>query len=1137
MNSRQIFHTSSPKRWNQFKWLSRIILSLIAFALISVTITIFSKQYPKLPNLNAALSYSKKDLEQIKQSAKYTQFKIQKAKLIALEKDKKRHKLLHPDNKNRINVGFFVDWDAQSYTSLNDHIDKLDMVIPEFFFLKPGTDSLLSVIDKPVIAMVKKHHKKLIATIKNFTAKGWDGNALHYILRSDARRTHFINQILLQLQKYQLDGINVDFEEMVEKSDEPIIAFQKQLYETLHAKGFIVTQDVTPDNEDYNIRVLQNYNDYIFLMAYDQHTELSNPGDISHQEWVEERLDKICSEIPSEKVILAIAGYGFDWPKNSVGKSVTYQQAISIAQQNHSKMIFDGVSGNLHYSYTNARNIEHTVYFTDAATNYNIIRLADDWATAGVALWRLGSEDPRLWKLLGKDLSIDTLKKTPLDTRILTKIELNDRVDYSGDGEILDLISIPADGKLTVKIDPISQMIVDQQYIELPTKYVINKFGQADKKVILTFDDGPDPTYTPQILDILKKKKVPGTFFVVGVMAEQNIPLLKQIYDDGYEIGNHTFFHPDLSKVSKTRVIFELNATRKLIECVTGRSTILFRAPFNADAEPQTIAEVLPVAQSRAQNYINVGESIDPQDWQPGVSADSIVARVVAQQDKGSIILFHDAGGDRSATVAALPRIIDYYKKKGYQFITVASILGKTKAEIMPAIVDDADSGIMGSADTFFVVSLFYGSCVLFYVFTIAIILAFIRISIVAYLALRKYSQEKGTNLTLQNPLPPVSIIIPAYNEELTAVKTIESLLRMNYPFFEILFVDDGSTDHTLANVTKVFSGDTLVEIVSKTNGGKASALNFGITKAKYQHLVCIDADTQLHPDAIRNLIDCFENEDIGAVAGTVKVGNETNYLTKWQAIEYITSQNMDRRAFDMLNSITVVPGAIGAFRKDVIKEAGGFTSDTLAEDCDLTMRILKAGYIVRNCSKAIAYTEAPEKFHPFLKQRFRWSFGVIQSFWKNRDALLNKKYGYFGMVGMPNILIFQIILPLFAPLADLFMLIAITSGLWNLISAGNLHLSTLQSTFSLSTSFGQVLIYYLIFVIVDILFAMLAFRLEREQYKKLIYIIPQRFLWRQLMYYVLLKSIRKALKGELSEWGALKRTGNVKSIVLKERA
>ncbi|MXV51664.1 glycosyltransferase [Pedobacter sp. HMF7647] len=1129
MQGNQIFQTKSPSRWKKFKWLSRVIVLAVFVALTCAGLTIFSNQYPKLPDLSHVPSYSKKQLDQIKRSAKYKEFKFEKAKLISLEKDKLKHQRRHPDLRNRINAGFFVDWDPQSYTSLHDHINQMDMVIPEVFFLKPGTDSLKVKIDPEVVNLVKSHHKKLIASLKNITDDGnWNGQEVHYIISSPQRTDEFINNLLIQLRKYKIDGVNVDFEEMIENSDEPIIAFQKKLYESLHAHGYLVTQDVMPDNDDYNIDALNNYNDYIFLMAYDQHTELSDAGDISHQKWVEEQLDDICKKIPSEKVILAIAGYGFDWPENSVGTSVTYQKAISLAQQHNSKVVFDSNSGNLHFGYSDNRGTKHTVYFTDAATNFNTIRLADDWGAGGVALWRLGSEDSRLWTFFDKDLSLESLKKNGFNKDLLTRFTLNNRVDYSGDGEILDLVSAPKNGRLALTLDPKTMMVTDQQYVTLPTKYTINKFGEADKKVILTFDDGPDPTYTPQILDILKKEKVPATFFMVGMMAEQNIPLVKEIYNRGYEIGNHTFFHPDLSKVSNTRVQFELNATRKLIECITGRSTILFRPPYNADAEPQTEAEILPVLQSKKENYINVGESIDPQDWYPGISADSIVARVIAQHNNGSMILLHDAGGDRTATIAALPRIIHYFKSQGYQFTTVVNILGKSKDAVMPPITDDADSGFMGNANRLFVEALFYGNKFLYYIFTTAILLALGRISVIIFLARKAYKQEKANELLVYQPLPQVSIIIPAYNEEITAVNTIDSLLKLNYSSYELIFVDDGSKDETFNIVSRTFANNSKVRVFTKPNGGKASALNYGIELANYPFVVCIDADTQLHPDSVMHMMNCFANKDVAAVAGTVKVGNETNYLTKWQSIEYITSQNMDRRAFDLINSITVVPGAIGAFRKDVIQQVGGFTSDTLAEDCDLTMRILKAGHIVKNCSKAVAYTEAPETLNMFLKQRFRWSFGVMQSFWKNRHALFNKKYRYFGMVGMPNILIFQIILPLFAPLADLFMLIALLSGFATLIHAGSMSWTAIATVFSPTTSFGQVIIYYFLFVLVDMAFAMYAFKLEGERYKKLIYMIPQRLIWRQLMYYVLFKSVRKAIKGEINGWGVLKRTGNV---------
>jgi cellulose synthase/poly-beta-1,6-N-acetylglucosamine synthase-like glycosyltransferase/peptidoglycan/xylan/chitin deacetylase (PgdA/CDA1 family)/spore germination protein YaaH len=1116
-SNKQVFQADSPGRWNKFKWLSRILLAVLVIGIIAVIVTIKSTYYPDLPNLNPApKKMSKEELDQLKRSTKYKYFNIQKSEIEAMEKARRLHQLKHPNNKDRINAAFYLAWDPQAYNSLITNLGHLDMVVSEGFSIAPKVDTVITKIDTGLININKKFNKPVLIMLSNYVnynnvSGGFDTKDVQRIISNKKLRTGFINSIINSLTKHKFQGVNVDFNEIKDRNSKEYLTFLQELYKALHAKNFLVTQNVIADDEAYDLVKLQHFNDFLFVMAIDEHYDATNAGDLSNQHWVEQILDDVCSKVPSEKVILTFAAGGYDWPENSVGKAIGYQQAISTAEEKKSKIIFDPLSANLHFNYVDQDSLDHTIYFTDAATNFNVIRMADDWATGGVALWRLGSEDPRLWSYFQKNLSIDSLRKTGIDLKKLTTVGLNNRVnvDYDGEGEVLDLITSPTTGQIDVKLDTNNFIITNQQYIKLPTKYVIRRYGYAPKKVVLTFDDGPDPDFTPRILDILKKENVPAAFFVVGSMAEKNMQLVRREYEEGYEIGNHTFFHPDISTISLDRVILELNSTRKLIESITGRSTILFRPPFNADAEPQTLAEVIPVAESRRQSYITIGESIDPWDWQPGVTADSIIARTIRQKDNGSMILLHDAGGDtREETVKALPEIIHFFKSNGYQFTTIADVLGKTKADLMPPIPNDPHTGILGPVYDVAVHGYYYINWILIYIFLSAIFLAIGRIVLIGILAVRQHSENKKIVKARGNdvPLPPVSIIVPAYNEEVNAVATIQSLLKTEYPSFEIIFVDDGSKDKTFEVVTSAYAGNPLVKILTKPNGGKASALNFGITHAKNDYVVCIDADTQLKTDAIYHLMTYFTDEEIGAVAGTVKVGNETNIITRWQSIEYITAQNMDRRAFDLINSIIVVPGAIGAFRKSAIFKAGGFTYDTLAEDCDLTMRILKQGYIVKNCAEAIAYTEAPETVNMLLKQRFRWSFGVIQSFWKNRDALFNKKYKFFGMVGMPNILIFQIILPLFSPLADLMMIFAL---------------------------FGakpeKMLFYYIAFVFIDFIVGIIAFRMEKEDYKKLIYIIPQRFMWRQLMYYVLFKSIRKALKGELSGWGVLKRTGNVK--------
>jgi cellulose synthase/poly-beta-1,6-N-acetylglucosamine synthase-like glycosyltransferase/peptidoglycan/xylan/chitin deacetylase (PgdA/CDA1 family)/spore germination protein YaaH len=1120
MADKQVFQADTPGRWTRFKWLSRFILIVLAAAVVAAAITVTSKQYPSLPNLNPApKKLSKEELEQLKKSTKFKDFKIDTERIGALKRKLRLHQLRHPNNKDRINAGFYRAWEPQAYNSLVEHIARLDMVVSEGFTVTLNADTVTAKIDTGLINLNKKYKKPILISLTNYinfnaVNGGFDSKDIYRIIKSKKLRTIFINSVANQLAKYHFQGLNLELDDIKDRNDKDYLALEKEFYEILHPQGYLVTTNVIPEDEQYDIQKLQHFNDFLFIMAIDEHNESSNAGDLSNQHWVEEILDNVCSKIPSEKVILTVAGGGYDWPESSTGKSIGYQQAISFAEENQSKIVFDPGSANLHYTYYDLDSLEHTVYFTDAATNFNVIRMADDWDTGGVALWRLGAEDPRLWTFFQKNLSIDSLRKTGVDIKRLQTVGLNNKIDYSGEGEVLDLVTTPTTGVIDVKVDTVNFVVTNQHYIKLPTKYVIRRYGYAPGKIVLTFDDGPDPDYTPRILDILKREKVPAAFFVVGSMAEKNIQILRREYEEGYEIGNHTFFHPDISTIGIQRVNLELNATRKLIESVTGRSTILFRPPFNADAEPQTLAEVIPVAESRKQSYITIGESIDPWDWQPGVTADSIIARTIRQKDVGSMLLLHDAGGDtREETVKALPEIIHFFKSHGYKFTTIADVLHKSKAELMPPIRDDANSGIMGTLYDIFIQGIFYGNWFFLYLFLSAIFLAIGRVVLIGVLALRQYYEDKKekTGRISDGKLAPVSIVVPAYNEEVTAIKTIQSLLKTDYPNFEIIFVDDGSKDKTYELVNAAYGHHPMVKVLSKPNGGKASALNFGIANAQYDFVVCIDADTQLKPDAIYHLMSYFTDEEIGAVAGTVKVGNETNMITRWQSIEYITAQNMDRRAFDLLNSITVVPGAIGAFRKSAVFKAGGFTSDTLAEDCDLTMRILKQGFIIKNCAEAVAYTEAPETLGALMKQRFRWSFGVIQSFWKNRDALFNKKYKFFGMVGMPNILIFQIVLPLFSPLADLMMIIGLFGD-----------------------KPGKILTYYVAFVLIDFLVAIIAFRMEKEDYKKLVYIIPQRFIWRQLMYFVLFKSIRKALKGELSAWGVLKRTGNVR---LKEKA
>ena len=1126
----QIFQSDSKIRWRTFQWMWRLLLLTMLLMIPTVIITLTTGIKPQLPILNngpASIQHfihpalpADLNERELKKYKGFTDFLNEKKQL-----DKSGNK--QNDHAGiPIRAAFYVDWDPQSFYSLQKNIGSLDIVFPEWFFIDPSTDTLRAGIDTSALALMKKANVKIIPLINNINEqKGegeFDGDILHRLLHNKLKQQRLVNDIERYIRLYDLQGINIDFEEFKEKSDEPIVAFQKELYQKLHHEdGLLVTQDIMPNDADFNVKELAKYNDYIVLMAYDEHYSTSVAGPVCNQRWIEKVLDENAAVIPSEKIILGIAGYGYDWAENSEAATITYQQALAAAKQNNATITYDNTTYNNSYKYCDGDGVIHKIYFTDAATNFNTIRFADEYGTAGTALWRLGSEDERLWEFYHRPLSNISLERYPFNFNSLGIVNSPlEAPDYIGDGEILNVITVPQSGKIDLEVDSTEQVISEQHYRQLPTKYVIRKYGNVNKQVILTFDDGPDPRYTPQILDILKKEQIPAVFFVIGMQAENNLPLLRRIYREGHEIGNHTFTHPNMAEVSSERAALEMEATRLLIEAVTGRSTILFRAPFNADAEPTKEAELKPIAISKEKNYYSVGESIDPNDWEKGLNSDSVYTRVIRQYEANpskGIILLHDAGGDRQATVDALPRIIHYFKNKGVKFTTVAGLLHISDNVIMPAEssglvkVDRRIAGF-GYWVGHFITSAFW----------VAIILSLLRILLMAVMAtLQKMQSKKSRNVVTIpfSEMPAVSIIVPAYNEEVNAAKTIENLLQLEYPDFDIIFVDDGSTDNTYTKISQAFLDNPKVKVITKPNGGKASALNYGIARSGNEFVVCIDADTLLKSDAVLKLMKKFFSVElhrqriVGAVAGNVKVGNENNLLTKWQSIEYITAQNFDRRAFDLVNGITVIPGAIGAFRKEAIEKAGGFTSDTLAEDCDLTIRILKNGYRVINCTEAIAVTEAPETIKQFMKQRFRWSFGITQAFWKNKDACFNPRYKALGMFAMPNILLFQIILPMLAPLADAMLIISL---IWNHHNA---------------ESMNKIGTCYLLFLLLDVLVSLVSFSFENEKPGKLFWLVPQRFIYRQLMYITIFKSIKKAVKGECQSWGALRRTGHVRQI------
>ncbi|MEU9067849.1 glycosyltransferase [Streptomyces sp. NPDC048306] len=637
-----------------------------------------------------------------------------------------------------------------------------------------------------------------------------------------------------------------------------------------------------------------------------------------------------------------------------------------------------------------------------------------------------------------------------------------------------------------------------------------------DKTIVLTFDDGPDPTWTPQVLDILEKYDVPGTFFLVGSMVARHPGIVRDMVEQGNEVGVHTFTHVDLSYQSQARVTREIEQTQLALAGAAGITTTLFRAPYSSQTDAIDNYS-WPVYESLGEDgYTSVFIDTDSDDWKrPGVS--KIVEWATPEDGEGASVLFHDAGGERSQTIEALPKYIEKMKAKGYTFTTVSGATAEQRpASGAPASTGSGD-GLQAAHHEATGATLYEGKALIAAVavaeWTVPALSAGLvivgvavmgRFAMMLVLARRHHRQRNRRRFSWGPPVTgPVSVIVPAYNEKECIEATLRSLARSTHPV-EIVVVDDGSTDGT-ADIAESL-GLPGVRVVRQANAGKPAALNNGVRHARYDIVVMMDGDTVFEPDTVRHLVQPFADPSVGAVAGNAKVGNRRTLIGAWQHIEYVMGFNLDRRMYDLLRCMPTIPGAIGAFRREAVLQVGGMSDDTLAEDTDITIALHRAGWRVVYEEHARAWTEAPGSLGQLWSQRYRWSYGTMQALWKHRRSLTEKgPSGRFGRVGMPLVVLFQVVTPVFAPLIDVFTLYSM-----------------------LFVDFRAALLAWLAVLGVQLVCAAYAFRLDREKYRYLLMMPLQQLAYRQMMYLVLIHSCVTALTGGRLRWQKLKRTGEV---------
>jgi len=1168
-----VFYDPRRARWKRLRRLVDITAVLVSALILFFVYTALRDE--PLPEL--LFSPQKRAFKALKESERdKARDRLKKAAARSHRKSKLAASQVTLNQEEGIRAAFYVPWDAASFSSLRAYAHQIDILYPEWLHVltvdgrlqgvDDQTNKYFDVIQSSVQSNVQSNAQgstvlpvddrvmpflkvedpsmEVFPMVNNYDGANWVGDIVGFLNNPDAR-ARFRKEAALFLSSGRYRGLMIDFESFPPAGQLGYVALLQEVSSDLHARGMKLYVAVPAHSSEYNYPAIAAAADGVVLMNYDEHYPGAASGPVASQDWFVQNLTFARTVIPKEKIICAIANYGYDWvlkpkkgslPPEEHDHIVSVQDAWLTARDSDVDINFDDDAMNPHFSYLDERSVQHDVWFLDGVTALNHMRSAQNLGIQTFALWRLGSEDRSLWKVWdipGDAGATDKLKDVPPGAD----------VDMEGQGEILRIEDPPTHGTRDLTIDANSKMITDEVFQTLPEPYRVGRYGYSPNKVALTFDDGPDPEWTPKILDVLKAKHATATFFLIGIQTDKFSGVAKRIYNEGNTIGNHTFTHPDVSNISDAHVKVELNLTERLFGSLVGVRATLMRPPYAIDEEPDTADQVRPLKIAQDMGYITVGNRIDPDDWSGNPTAEKISSYVLSHLPPcreenlrcGNIVLLHDGGGNRAETVKALPTIIDGIRARGYEIAPVYELIGKTRAEVMAPL----PAGELWAARLDrFGFWLFDASIVFItFIFLVGDLLMTGRLIFIGAAAVYDRVREKilGRPAEVESYRPKVAVLIPAYNEEKVIERTIRAALNSNYPNLRVIVIDDGSKDRTLEVARKAFAAEAAageVLILTKPNSGKAEALNFGIEHIGDAELfVGIDADTIIAPDAIARLVPHFINPKIGAMAGNAKVGNRVNLWTRWQALEYITSQNFERRALDVLGAVSVVPGAIGAWRVSAVREAGGYHLDTVAEDADLTMALLRRGYRVEYEDMALAYTEAPTNANALMRQRFRWSFGILQAVYKHRGVFARK--GALGWVALPNIVIFQILLPLVSPLIDIMFVVG---TIWYYIQK-HFHPDSTDPA-----DFHKLVLFFFAFLVIDFIASAIAFALERRRPDEkedpwlLSQVWLQRFAYRQLFSIVLFKTLKRALEGRKFAWDKLERTAAVNYVPTENR-
>src|ERR1039457_812371 len=562
-----------------------------------------------------------------------------------------------------LRAAYYVEDDPASYSSLKQHIHQIDLLFPEWIHVVTPDGSLTSYsLDNRPFAVVDKdgvnrvdHENRVARTVASAAAdttppeifplvNNYDPIRNMFLpsigdfLTNPAARARFIQQIdqfLTANPNYR--GISLDFEEIPSEAQESYMALLTALYQDFQQRKLKLYVNTPVGDDDFDLKYMADHTDGLLLMNYDEHQTGSGPGPIASQDWFVDNLKNVLKIVPKEKAICALGSYGYDWtmslppvdpkhpgrvPKNFVPKvlgvqEISTQTAWQEATDAEAQIELDPDSLNGHFAYDDDDAVPHgrpQGGFLDAVPVLIHVRPARALGMETFSLWVLGQEDNSLWSIWDRPIHADPVKD-------LAQVEPGYDVDLEGEGDILDVSRKMQTGHRVVTMDDDDSIpegyrsVTAEAMTSYPLSYTVTQTGYVPNEVALSFDDGPDPTWTPKILDILKEEHVSGAFFMIGEEAQNNIGLMQRVYREGNEIGNHTFTHPDISEISNASVELELNLTERLFAAELGVQPLYFRPPYSIDQEPDTNDQAAPADRIQQLGYVIVGNKIDTDDW------------------------------------------------------------------------------------------------------------------------------------------------------------------------------------------------------------------------------------------------------------------------------------------------------------------------------------------------------------------------------------------------------------------------------------------------------------------------------------------------------------------------------------------